>query len=168
MHPFCRGCQKTAHSLLTIALLAGLLLPVSVAARQFSHTRPAIDITHIFLGEINRSGKPVGFHARPAGHDPRTARVVKIMSAPNRAGVYTARVKIWDARQQRWKEKFSTFFPDRLSRQAVIEAILHAWRQHSSGDQKSWRGPSGQGFFIQGYLGRYGDIMTAFPIYRKD
>ncbi len=168
MNPHCRSWQKAVRRLLAIALLAELLLPSVAAARTFSHTRPAVNITHIFCGEINRRGKPVGFHARPGGRDPRTAHVLKIVAAPNSAGVYTAKVEIWDARRRRWKEKFSTFFPDRMDRQAVIDAILYAWRRRGSDRKRSWRGPSGRGFIIQGYLGRYGDIMTAFPIYRKD
>lgn len=82
-----------------------------MAKRLWSKTQPQINLTHIFKGEINRHGKPTGFHSRPGGADPEGARIKKIMSRPNAAGVYTARVEIWDARQRLWKEKFSSFSP---------------------------------------------------------
>ena len=36
---------------------------------------PKINKTHIFQGEINKSGKPVGFHHRPSGKNPANAKV---------------------------------------------------------------------------------------------
>ena len=37
--------------------------------RGWSRTVPEINLTHIFFGEINRSGKPVGYHSRPGGSE---------------------------------------------------------------------------------------------------
>ena len=154
--------------LLTLLFLLPGSLPEAAGKSRWSRTQPQINIAHIFHGEINRRGKPTGFHSRPGGKNPRDARVIKIMSPPNRAGVYTARVKIWDGRQQRWKKKFSTFFPNDMNRQEVIEAILHAYHHRQKKSNRPWRGPSGHGFIIQGYLTNRGGINTAFPIYLKD
>ena len=130
---------------------------------QWSTTEPNINLWHVFEGEINRSGKPVGYHARPGGRDPDGARVVSVRNAPNRLGVYTARVAIRDDGD--WKEKNSTFFPDALSRDEVIEVILHAYRGSDNPNAQPFEGPSGLGFRVQGYTSGRGGINTAFPIY---
>ncbi len=136
--------------------------------KGWSRTRPEINLTHVFFGEINRKGKPVGFHSRPGGHDPASARVVRIRSGPNRAGVYTAEVEIRDPRSGEWKRKFSSIFPDRMNQRQVIDAILHAYNNRKKGRDTPWEGPSGEGFRIQGYVSRKGGINTAFPVYQRD
>lgn len=104
--------RKKLYLLLCFFLIPSLALcGTALAKRLWSKTQPQINLTHIFKGEINRHGKPTGFHSRPGGADPEGARIKKIMSRPNAAGVYTARVEIWDARQRLWKEKFSSFSP---------------------------------------------------------
>ena len=132
---------------------------------KWSQTEPNINQWHIFAGEINRSGKPVGFHSRPGGQDPATARVKSIRDKPNRAGVYTASIEILDGSQ--WKGKFSSFFPDSLSRDEVMQAVLNAYSRSSNPKAQPFEGPSGLGFSIQGYTSDRGGINTAFPIYVK-
>jgi len=129
---------------------------------QWSSTNPEINLWHVFDGEINRRGKPTGYHSRPGGVDAANARVVSIKDKPNRAGVYTANIEVRDGDQ--WKSKFSSFFPDSLSQQEVIDVILHAFNK--SDKQQKWEGPSGLGFNIQGYTTNRGGINTAFPVYR--
>lgn len=137
----------------------------SASGKKWSNTTPGINLRHIFHGEINRKGKPVGYHSRPGGRDSPDARVIRIRSAPNRLGVYTATIAIRDGSQ--WKEKFSSFFPDNMSRQEVIDAILSAYKQSRDKNKQPWRGPSGRGFDIQGYTLSRGDINTAFPVFTK-
>ncbi len=154
-------------------LLTGLLavsspLHARSGHQQWSSTSPEINLGHIFEGAINRRGKPTGFHSRPAGKDPQHARLVKLLSPANQSGVYTARVAIYDAREQRWKEKFSTLFPDSFSRQQVIETVLYAWQHRRTGQSNKWEGPSGKGFTVQGYLNNRGNINTAYPVFVKD
>src|SRR6185295_6991826 len=95
---------------------------------RWSTTDPPINLTHIFEGEINRRGKPVGFHARPGGMNPGGARVVRILDGPNREGVYVARVEIRDPGSGRWLGKTSTLYPDALSEADVVAALLAAYR----------------------------------------
>ncbi len=135
----------------------------SQSGSKWSTTEPNVNLWHIFDGEINRSGKPVGYHSRPNGQDPANARIVSIRDQPNRAGVYTATIEIKDGGQ--WKQKFSSFFPDSLSRNEVIDVILHAYKQRTSGDKQPWSGPSGLGFTVQGYTSGRGGINTAFPVF---
>ncbi len=142
----------------------------SVAAYQsgkkWSNTSPAVNLHHVFEGEINRKGKPVGYHSRPGGRDADSARIVNVRDKPNRAGVYTANIEIRDGNQ--WKQKFSSFFPDSMSQQQVLDAIVKAYNSSSNKKKQPWQGPSGLGFDIQGYTLSKGDINTAFPVYRRD
>ena len=133
-------------------------------SKQWSSTTPEINLWHVFDGEINRKNNPTGYHSRPGGIDAANARLVSIKDKPNQAGVYTAEIEIRDG--DRWKPKFSSFFPDSLSQQEVIKAILHAYSKSSK--QQQWEGPSGLGFTIQGYTTNRGGINTAFPLYRRD
>lgn len=130
---------------------------------QWSSTEPNINLWHIFEGEINRSGKPVGFHSRPNGQDPANARIVSIRDKPNRSGVYTATIEIRDGNQ--WKSKFSSFFPDSLTREDVVQAVLNAYENSSNQSAQPFEGPSGLGFTIQGYTSGRGGINTAFPVF---
>jgi hypothetical protein len=162
--------------LTTAALaLAALLLGGDASARrrhagpslaeEWSRTSPPVNVTHIFEGEINKRGKPVGFHSRPGGRDPRGARLVRVVDRPNRAGVYTAEVEIRSG--SGWLSKRSTLYPDRLDRGAVIQAVLRAFNGRATGGSERFRGPSGLGFTIEGYY-QNGRINTAYPIYSRD
>jgi hypothetical protein len=137
------------------------------AVMVWSATSPAVNETHLFEGYINRKGDPVGFHSRPGGRDPGNARVTSVIDPPNKAGVYTARVEI-RASGGRWLSKQSTFFPDKMTRKEVTQAVLHAYQNKTSGKSAKFSGPSGRGFTIEGYLLPDGRINTAFPIYRHD
>ena len=128
---------------------------------QWSATEPNINLWHVFEGEINRSGKPVGFHSRPGGNDPANARVISVRDQPNRAGVYTANIEVRDG--DAWKEKFSSFFPDSMTSDEVIRAILKAYAESADQNAQPFEGPSGLGFTIQGYTSNRGGINTAFP-----
>jgi len=135
------------------------------AGAQWSDTDPNINLWHVFEGEINRSGKPVGYHARPGGQDPAGARVSRVRDQPNRAGVYTADIEILDG--DTWRRKFSSFFPDALSREEVLRAILNAHADSPDPDAQPFSGPSGLGFTIQGYTSGRGGINTAYPVYTR-
>jgi Bacterial EndoU nuclease len=153
-----------------VLLLLGLLDGGGVFARSpsrspsLSRTSPPINLTHIFEGEINKRGKPVGYHSRPGGKDSANARVTRIVDRPNRSGVYTAEVEIRSG--SRWLSKRSTFYPDRMDRAAVIQAVLNAFKNRGSGSSEKFRGPSGQGFTIEGYY-QNGRINTAYPIFTR-
>jgi len=129
--------------------------------KQWSDTDPNINLWHVFEGEINRKSKPVGFHSRPGGVDPANAKVLSVRDKPNRLGVYTATIAVRDGGQ--WKEKFSSFFPDALSRDEVVAAVLNAYNKSDNPSAQPWEGPSGLGFRVQGYTSARGGINTAFP-----
>jgi hypothetical protein len=134
---------------------------------NWSNTTPPVNETHLFEGEISRRGQPVGFHSRPGGKDPENARVVNITEGPNRAGVYGAEVEVHQP-DGPWLRKRSTIYPDAMSREDVVRAVLNAYEHRTTGASQKFSGPSGKGFTIEGYLLPDGRINTAFPIYRKD
>jgi hypothetical protein len=137
------------------------------AAPPSSRERVRVDERHVFQGVINRSGRAVGFHSRPGGHDPATARVTRILDAPNEVGVYRARVDVLDPSTRAWvpKNAPSTFFPDAWPRERVLEEISGAFRAKSRVRDGYWEGRSPSGLRIGGYVDRDGDVATAFPIY---
>lgn len=158
-----------------VLILSAILYPCLSFAADWSTTTPAVNLSHIFQGEINSKGKPVGFHARPHGQNPSQARLKKIMASPNPLGVYTAEVEIFDPVAKSWKEKFSSLFPDQMTQEQVVSAIITAYAQAPNPKQAKWRGPSGLGFTIEGWLCPKGGtptcpdgaINTAYPIYQK-
>lgn len=165
--------KRPAFFSFLLVLLLAAFLPLAGVARParperpqgtLSATEPPINLSHVFAGEINRKGRPVGFHARPGGRDPSGARVVRVLEGPNRQGVYVAIVEI-RGRHGGWLEKRSTFYPDRMSRQQVVTAILHAWRRRTTDRAEKFRGPSGLGFTIEGWF-QNGRINTAYPIFQ--
>lgn len=175
MPSFRRSLTAAALALAALLLAQGMALSRSSrshsrgsagpSAEEWSATSPPVNVTHIFAGEINRRGKPTGFHSRPGGQDPATARLVRVVDRPNRAGVYTAEVEIRDGSQ--WLTKRSTLYPDRLDRAAVIQAVLNAFQNRTTGGGEPFRGPSGQGFTVEGYF-QNGRINTAYPIYSRN
>jgi hypothetical protein len=152
--------------IIVVVLTVLALLPRAGADRRsqaWSATDPPVNLTHIFEGEINRKGRPVGFHARPGGRNPSGARLVRVLDRPNRQGIYTAEVEI-RTQDGRWLKKRSTFYPDRMSRDEVVAAVLNAYRRRSTGRSEQFRGPSGSGFTIEGWH-QNGRINTAYPIF---
>ena len=134
------------------------------SSRGAAEEEIAVDLEHVFFGEINRRGKPVGFHSRPGGIDPEGAHVIRVLDGPNDQGVYVAKVELRDRRTGRWLEKTSSIFPDELSREEVLAAIRNAHREGQGSEP--FRGPSGLGFTIEGYF-QDGKIATAYPIFRR-
>jgi hypothetical protein len=153
-------------AVLAVLSVLALLAPAGAERRQppkLSATDPPINLTHIFEGEINRQGRPVGFHSRPGGRNPSGARLVRVVDRPNAQGVYTAEVEI-RTQDGRWLRKRSTLYPDRMSREEVVAAVLNAYQRRTTGRSEKFRGPSGAGFTIEGYH-QNGRINTAYPIF---
>ena len=92
---------------------------------------------------------------------------MRVRDGPNRFGVYTADIEVYDREDGRWESKFSSFFPDAMSRDEVVAAILNAYRQSANPRAQPFDGPSGLGFRIQGYTSGRGGINTAFPVYTR-
>jgi Bacterial EndoU nuclease len=156
-----------------VGLVALLLVlpPGAVFARdlasagKWTATDPPIDVAHIETGEINRRGEAVGYHHRPNGVDPPGARVLKIVQPPDANGVYRARVALHDPATGAWIDKraSSTFFPDSMSEDAVIGAVLAAFHSGKMRRDGEFSGDSGHGFAIAGWY-QGGRIAAAYPL----
>lgn len=132
---------------------------------KWANTEPPINLVHIESGEINRRGEAVGYHHRPNGLDPPGARVLRITQPPDGNGIYRARVALRDPATCAWVQKkgASTFFPDVMSANEVVEAILTAFYRGQAGSAGQFVGPSGAGFAIEGWY-QNGRINAAYPL----
>jgi hypothetical protein len=155
-------------------LFALLLVPAALSARgleapgfgiKWTTSDPPINLTHIDYGEINRYGEAVGYHHRPNAVDPPGARVERIVQPPDANGVYRARVALRDPTTGMWIDKKapSTFFPDAMSDDEVIEAVLAAFQTGRRRGDGQFIGASGRGFAIEGWY-QNGRINAAYPL----
>jgi len=158
----------------TLFALLVLLVPAALSARnaeapgptgKWTTTDPPINLAHIDYGEINRHGEAVGYHHRPNGVDPPGARVRQMVQPPDASGVYRARVALRDPATGGWIDKKapSTFFPDAMSDNEVIGAILAAFREGARRGDGQFVGGSGRGFAIEGWY-QNGRINSAYPL----
>jgi EndoU nuclease-like protein len=152
-------------ALLAVLLPAGLLARDRAPAGKWTATDPPIDFAHIQTGAINRRGEAVGYHHRPNGVDPPGARVLRIVQPADANGVYRARVALFDPTTGAWIDKraSSTFFPDAMSNDEVIEAVLAAFHHGQMRGDGEFSGDSGHGFVIEGWYQR-GRIAAAYPL----
>jgi hypothetical protein len=133
----------------------------------WSDTKPQINKTHIFCGEINSRWKPTWFHSMPDWIIPETVQIVKKENI-NKFGVYNAKIEVYDIKNKKFKNKFSSVFPDKLSEEEVEKAILNAWENKKYYKNSKFQWPSGLGFEIAWYTYKWNKkINTAYPIYKK-
>lgn len=123
-------------------------------------------IEHIFIGEINRRGKAVGYHYE--GIAERRGRVISARSAPDASGVYTAQVQV-DNVQKRTNGGYSTFFPRDMSPQDVADCIHGAFTNKRHIIDNLYEGEvtrgDGSRLIIQMRIDS-GKITTAYPIFQ--
>jgi hypothetical protein len=161
----------------TILVLLALLLPGAAHAFDcgkpaFSQDHPAINLRHIFCGEI-RNGRPDGYHAEIMKLP--TASVVAVRDRREaRNGVATGTVLFTNG-----ATKFSSFFPRRCTEAQIITSIRYAISQPRTPKPGSWGfiapsapipgsdgyclGTDGAPFTIRYATLSRGDINTAFP-----
>src|SRR5690625_704471 len=107
-------------------------------------------IAHILEGELNRSGKAVGFH-----YDKLPSKKGKVIEGTkteeNEHGVYEAEVKVEGVKKESNQGR-TTFFTDESSARTVIDAINedYAAKEHLTGTTNAGR--SEEGSAIRVYL----------------
>jgi hypothetical protein len=164
------GVIVKAPALFALLVLTPVTLPAPPGAMpslagKWTSTDPPVNLAHIDYGEINRHGEAVGYHHRPNGVDPPDARVRQIVQPPDGNGVYRARVALRDPATGGWIDKKapSTFFPDAMSDDEVVGAVLAAFREGAMRGDGQFVGGSGRGFAIEGWH-QNGRINSAFPL----
>lgn len=119
-------------------------------------------------GEINRGGRPVGYHYRPGGRDRFGWRTTG-KSGVDVNGCYTGTVtgKVWE--NNTWVEKraSSSFFPDNWSEDQVRHAITRAADNGNLVEGTNmWRGTY-RGINIEGYFDPVTKhVITGYPIFQ--
>jgi PKD repeat protein len=134
-----------------------------------------INIAHIFEGEINKSGRAVGFHYYGDGTFARgKARIDQITTPPDARGFYEAKVSVYDATRGLWipKKIISSMWPDSWTPQEVVDDILSAFQNATFTERRpnEWTGTSARGTRVRGYLlaGTKDIINTAYPLLREE
>jgi hypothetical protein len=130
--------------------------------------QPADQFQPYRVREINRHGEAVGYHHRPYGMDPPHARVQQVVQAPDANGIYRAQVALRNPATGVWlpKKSPSTFYPDAMTPEEVMAAILTAFHNGELRNDGQFAGPSGRGFAIEGWY-HNGRINAAYPLRGK-
>lgn len=119
-------------------------------------------LEHIFIGEINKRGDAVGFHYEDF---PGTKGEVILgtESSPDRHGVYEAEVMV-DGVEKQSNRGQSTFFPEDMTAQEVVDAINDAYVNRTFLQGNTYEGLSETGIVIHMYLDQNEKIISAFPV----
>lgn len=121
-------------------------------------------LIHIFEGDINRKGRAGGYHYDMV--EGTSGSIIEGTKSPvlNDAGVYEAKVKVNETLKKANGGK-STFFPDHMSPQEIVDAINEAYetRVFDTNSRNKYEGISKNGMKITMYLDSEKKIISAFP-----
>ena len=119
---------------------------------------------HIFEGDINKKGRAGGYHYDMV--EGTSGNIIEGTKGPalNDAGIYEAKVEVNGALKKANGGK-STFFPDHMSPQEVVDAINEAYSNkiYQEGSRGVYVGNSKEGIKIRMVLTDDGKIITAYP-----
>ncbi len=119
-------------------------------------------LKHIFEGDL-RGGRAGGYHYEGMPDTPGST-IPGTETPPNAAGVYQAQVSV-NGVPKVTNGGYSTFFPEWMSPQGVIDAINEAYAGRTFVTGNTYNGPTSAGFNITMYLNRMNRIISAFPDY---
>jgi Bacterial EndoU nuclease len=121
------------------------------------------DWDHVLRGEIKR-GDAKGYHAESSADGSARIKPGAEISYHD-AGVYEAKVEIWNQNSKRWKDKFvkSSFFPADWSVARIKYEVIEAFKVRESSPEKllQWVGTSPSGIRIEGYA--INGTITFYP-----
>ena len=121
-------------------------------------------LIHIFEGDINRKGRAGGYHYDMV--EGTSGSIIEGTKSPalNDAGVYEAKVKVNGTLKKANGGK-STFFPDHMSPQEVVDTINEAYSNKVLSNGNEYIGKSSNGLKIGMYIRKSdGKIISAFPM----
>ena len=119
-------------------------------------------IEHLFLGTINDSGKATGYHYNWIADSPGEI-IPGTETEPDSFGVYTAKVRV-NGINKSGNKGYSTFFPDHMSPQDVIDAINEAYDNKVEIGDGLYAGLTDDGMEIDMVVSKKGIITTAYPV----
>ena len=121
-------------------------------------------LIHIFEGDINRRGQVGGYHYDMV--EGTSGSIIEGTKSPalDDAGVYKAKVEV-NGTLKKANGGNSTFFPDSMSPQEVVDAINEAYerRQFKVKTRNTYEGFSKNGMKITMYLDSDEKIISAYP-----
>ena len=121
-------------------------------------------IEHIFMGQVNSSGKGTGYHYNMIKDSPGEI-VEGTRSKEDKNGCYTAYVTV----NGKEKDHYSTFYPDSWTPQQVVDAIAAARKDALKNNRH--KGDTYIGYYngieIDMYLDSKDRVVSAYPIYSK-
>ena len=119
---------------------------------------------HIFEGNLNRRGQSGGYHYDMV--EGTSGNIIEGTKGPalNDAGIYEAKVEV-NGIPKKANGGYSTFFPDHMSPQEVVDAINEAYetRVFDANSRNTYEGISKNGIKITMYLDSEQKIISAFP-----
>lgn len=120
-------------------------------------------IEHIFVGTINKDGLAEGLHYNNIKGIDSTA-LENTETKANEFGVYKAKAII-HCMEKSDCNGYSTFFPNKMSPQQIINSILEAHTSRRHIDGNIYIGKANNGIEIEMYLTNDDKIISAFPKY---
>ena len=121
-------------------------------------------LIHIFEGDINRKGRAGGYHYDMV--EGTSGSIIESTKGPvlNDAGIYEAKVEV-NGTPKKANGGKSTFFPDHMSPQEVVDTINEAYSNkiYQEGSRGVYIGNSKEGIKIKMFLTDDGKIITAYP-----
>ena len=129
---------------------------------QYTENFTEKSLSHIFEGDINRRGQAGGYHYDMV--EGSSGSIIEGTKSPalNDAGVYEAKVEV-NGIPKKGNKGYSTFFPDHMSPQDVVDVINEAYSNMELMDDSRYLGTSRNGINIEMILNSEGKIITAYP-----
>ncbi len=121
-------------------------------------------LIHIFEGDINRKGRAGGYHYDMV--EGTSGSIIEGTKSPalNDTGVYEAKVEV-NGTLKKANGGYSTFFPDHMSPQEVVDTINEAYSNKVLAYGNKYIGKSHNGLKIGMYIRKSdGKIISAFPM----
>ena len=133
-----------------------------LAKLQYTENFTEKSLIHIFEGDINRRGQAGGYHYDMV--EGTSGSIIEGTKSPalNNAGFYEAKVEV-NGIPKKGNKGYSTFFPDHMSPQEVVDVINEAYSNMEWMDDSRYLGISRNGIKIEMILNSEGKIITAYP-----
>ena len=133
-----------------------------IAALQHTEIFAEGALEHIFYGTVNSKGSGTGYHYDLVENTP--GQIIEgTRTEEDSFGVYTAKV-IVNGAAKTGNQGYSSFYPDRMNPQEVVDAINQAYANRKKVRGSLYAGLTDEGMEIDMALDDDGLIITAYPV----